>query len=42
MLQSKTVMEDKRVRKEYAPYSGVCAVFVKKKGKLLTFSNYKK
>ena len=41
MLQSKIVMEDKKVEEEYVPGSSICVIFVKKEVKLITFLDCK-
>ena len=41
MLESKIVIEDKKMEKEYVPGSRICALFVKAQVKLITFLDYK-
>ena len=42
MLQSKIVMETKKMEEEYISGSSICALFVKEEVKLMIFSDYKK
>ena len=42
MLQSKIVMEAKKMEEEYISGSNICALFVKEEVKFMIFSDYKK